>query len=83
MPTLSVNFENLIISHKTLVRTSIPTPSVNSDLLNGNTVTSVDQNLPLKCHDIFLIGNTHRRYCITCLIIRFMLWWACLKPRVG
>ena len=29
-------------------------------------------NLPLKCH-IFTISNTHRRYCTTGAIIRFML----------
>ena len=36
-------------------------------------------NLPLQCQ-IFLIGNTHRSYWITYVIIRFMLWLFCLGP---
>ena len=32
----------------------------------------------------FLIGNAHRSYCITCTIIRFMLWFVWNQlPRVG
>ena len=42
-----------------LTKTNILVPSVNSVLLNHNTVTNVDQILLLK-FDIFLIGNTHR-----------------------
>ena len=57
-------------------------PSVISVLLimDQNTVANnYWSNLPLKCH-IFLIGNTCRSYCITCVIIRFMVRWVCLEP---
>ena len=40
-------------------------------VLNFGFTANVDQKLPLKCH-IFIIGNTHRRYCITSAIVRLM-----------
>ena len=76
MSKLSVNLG--ITSHKTLTRTSIAIPSVISVLLHHNTVTMLIQ-FATKCH-IFLIGNTKKCDCITCEVIRFMLWLVCLEP---
>ena len=75
---LCQNFQE-IISCNTLTRTNILVLSVISILLLHNTVTKCWSNLLLKCH-IFLICNKHRSYCITRVIIRFMLLLVCLEP---
>ena len=80
MPNLSVNFGNHVSqdSHKN----QYSGPVCNFSFTEPQNSEKCWSNLPLKCH-IFIIGNTHRSYWITCEIIRFMLWLVCLEPRVG
>ena len=77
MPKLSVNLGNHISqnSHKN----QYPGPVCNFCFTASKYSDKCWSNLPLKYH-IFLIGNTHRSYCITCTIIWFMLWLVCLEP---
>ena len=64
-----------IISHKNRYPGSICNFSFTAPLYSDKCWS----NFPLKCH-IFLIGNTHRSYCIACAIIRFMPLLVCLEP---
>ena len=66
LPKLSVNFgnHNSQDSHKN--------PVLNFSFTEPQCSDKCWSKLPLKCH-IFAIGNIHRRYCITSMIIRFML----------
>ena len=77
MSKLSVNFGNHISqdSHKN----QYPCPVCNFGFTASHYSENCWSNLPLKCR-IFLIGNTQRKYCITCAIIRFMFWLVCLEP---
>ena len=78
MPKLSVNFD----SHKN----QYPSPVCNFGFTALQYSDKCWINLLLQCR-IFLIGIIHRSYCITCAIIRFMLWllWSVWNqlPRVG
>ena len=74
--TIFLHFFSL--SHKTLTRTNISVTSVISVLLHNNTVTNVNQIC--RWSAIFFSLITRISYCITCMIIRLMLWLFCLKP---
>ena len=73
MPKLSVNFGNHYLtrlSQETTCNFGLTAPQYSDKCWS---------NLPQKCR-MFLIGNTHWSYRITCAITWFMVWLVCLEP---